>query len=69
MTFLDYLEYFEWSQAEFARIIEVTPETVSRWKGDPPRIIMLYLDEIFTREQNVIKLTNWIQDHMGSKRT
>ena len=69
MTFQDYLEYFEWSQAEFARIIEVTPETVSRWKGDPPRIIMLYLDEIFTREQNVIKLTNWIQDHMGSKRT
>ena len=44
MKFRDYLKHFGWSQAEFAREIGVTPDTVSRWRGDPPKLVMEFLD-------------------------
>ena len=45
MEFDQYLEYLGLSKAEFAREIGVTADTVSRWRGDPPRIYMMWLSE------------------------
>jgi len=45
MDFKEYLDYFGWSQAVFAGKIGVTPETVSRWQGNPPQLVMMYLHE------------------------
>jgi len=45
MTFTDYLEEFGFTKAEFARLIGVSPETVVRWKEEPPRVVILYLEE------------------------
>jgi transcriptional regulator with XRE-family HTH domain len=50
VDFRAYLEYFGWSQREFARRIEVSEETVSRWKSNPPRLVMRYLEE---RKENL----------------
>jgi len=47
MDFAGYLEYFGWSQAELARRIGVVPETVGRWKGDPPQVVMMYLELLY----------------------
>ena len=44
MDFGEYLEEFGWSQAEFARMIGYSPDTVSRWRGEPPQIVMMYLE-------------------------
>lgn len=44
MNFREYLEYFGWSQAEFARQIGVVPETVTRWRGSPPLLVMEFLE-------------------------
>ena len=41
----DLLEKLGWSQAEFARKIGVSTKTVNRWsKGEPPRIVLIYLE-------------------------
>ena len=45
MEFDQYLEYLGLSKAEFAREIGVTPDTVSRWRGEPPKIYMMWLSE------------------------
>ncbi len=45
MDFRAYLEYFGWTQREFAERINVTEETVSRWKNSPPTLVSLYLEE------------------------
>ena len=44
MEFDQYLEYLGLSKAEFAREIGVTPDTVSRWRGDPPKLVMKFLE-------------------------
>jgi len=45
MSFTDYLEEFGFTKAEFARLIGVSPETVVRWKEEPPRVVMMLLEE------------------------
>jgi len=45
VKFSEFLEEFGYSKAEFARLIGVSPETVSRWGEEPPRVVMLYLEE------------------------
>ena len=51
MDFKQYLAYFGLSQAEFAREVDVTPDTVSRWKGKPPKMAMLYLEWKFKHDE------------------
>jgi len=46
MEFHEYLEHFGWSQAELARRIGVSPDTVSRWRGVPPQLVMMYLEQV-----------------------
>jgi len=67
MDFKQYLAYFGLSQAEFAREVDVTPDTVSRWKGSPPKLVMLYLRERYERVEDVRNLKVWISGHMGSE--
>ena len=50
MDFRQYLEHFGWSQAELARRIGVTPDTVSRWKGQAPQVVLMYLEELKRNE-------------------
>jgi len=45
VRFSDYLEEFGFTKAEFARLIGVRPETVVRWKEEPPKVVILYLEE------------------------
>ena len=51
MDFKQYLTYFGWTQAQFAREIGVTADTVSRWKGSPPKIYLLYLNALWTHSE------------------
>ena len=67
MEFNQYLEYLGLSKAEFARQIGVTPDTVSRWRGNPPKLVMLYLRERYERTEDVRNLRRWISGHMGSE--
>ena len=66
MNFLDYLAHFGWSQAQFARRIGVTPETVSRWGGEAPTSVMLYLGELHQRELD-IKAHRQLLDDMEAR--
>jgi len=59
MDFRGYLEYFGWSQGELARQIGVTPETVSRWRGDVPKVVLLYLGEKYRHAEYVKGLRLW----------
>ena len=65
MEFDQYLEYFGLSKAEFAEEIGVTPDTVSRWRGDPPVVVLLYLKERYGRVEDVLNLKLWIEGSMG----
>ena len=57
MGFDQYLECLGLSKAEFAREIGVTPDTVSRWRGESPKLVMLYLGERYAARQ-VFKLVD-----------
>jgi len=50
MDFKQYLAYFGWSQANLARRIGVSPDTVSRWKGQAPQVVLMYLEELKRNE-------------------
>ena len=65
VDFRAYLEYFGLSQASFAKLIDVTPDTVSRWKGKPPKLVMLFLVEKYDRAEDTSNLKKWIAGHMG----
>jgi len=41
---LEILARLGWSRKYFAERIGVSPDTVSRWKDDPPQLVMLYLE-------------------------
>ena len=45
MDFRAHLNYFGWTQREFAERIGVQKETVSRWNNKPPKLVILYLEE------------------------
>ena len=62
MKFREYLKYFGWSQAEFAREIGVTPDTVSRWKGQPPKLVMLYL-ELKRTSNDVVRASDYFRSY------
>ena len=53
MEFREYLEKFGFSEVRFARLIDVSPETVTRWceshRDHIPVVVLLYLDEIELR--------------------
>ena len=51
MDFKQYLVYFGWSQANLARRIGVSPDTVSRWKGQAPQVVLMYLEELRKNEE------------------
>ena len=59
MKFGEYLEYFGWSQAEFARRVKVSPDTVSRWRGEPPEIYLLYLNALWHHAEYTKGLKEW----------
>jgi len=67
VDFKQYLAYFGLSQAQFAREVDVTPDTVSRWRGSPPKLVMLYLRERYERAEDVRNLKCWISGHMGGE--
>ena len=47
--FRGYLDYFGWNQTDLARRLDITPDTVSRWKGKPPTVVLMYLEERYSR--------------------
>ena len=51
MDFKQYLVYFGWSQANLARRIGVSPDTVSRWKGQAPQVVLMYLEQLRKNEE------------------
>ena len=51
MDFKQYLVYFGMSQAELAKRIGVTPDTVSRWKGQAPQVVLMYLEQLRKNEE------------------
>jgi len=61
-----YLGHFRWSQAELARRIGVVPETVGRWKGKPPQILMMYLEELRKNEDYGDRLTERFLEQLGN---
>ena len=49
MGFRSDLLYLNLSKAEFARQIGVSPDTVSRWGSEPPKVVKLYIKERLAR--------------------
>jgi len=66
MDFRQYLEHFGWSQAELARRIGVTPDTVSRWKGQAPQVVLMYLGELRKNEDYGDRLTARFLEQLGN---
>jgi len=62
MTFTDYLEEFGFTKAEFARLIGVSPETVGRWKEEPPKVVILYLEELRASRELLEAIRDLLRD-------
>ena len=62
MKFREYLKYFGWSQAQFAKEIGVTADTVSRWKGHPPKLVMEFL-ELKRTSNEYVRATDYFLTH------
>jgi len=63
MTFTDYLEEFGFTKAEFARLIGVSPETVVRWKEEPPKVVILYLEELRASKELLEAIRDLLREH------
>ena len=53
------LDRLDWSQADLAKRMQVTPETVSRW-ADVPVIVGLYLDALLDHMTDIDQLSSTI---------
>ena len=65
MGFRSNLLYLNLSKAEFARQIGVTPDTVSRWGDDPPKLVRLYIRERLARRDFARRVLSAADDELN----
>ncbi len=64
-TFTDALKSTGYSKAKVARELGVSPEQVSRWREEPPRYAMAYLEQIERNQEIQSKLQQFIDKLTG----
>lgn len=65
MGFRSNLLHLNLSKAGFARQIGVSPDTVSRWGDDPPKVVRLYIKERLARRDFARRILSEVGDELN----